>query len=258
MKVQLLPSSFGLGGAVSQRQHLSCLVIDDSVAFDAGSLAFSCSDLHRELIRDIFLSHAHLDHIAGLPIYLDDLFSVLTEPVRVHATAEMIDVLERDVFNWSVYPKFSKLRNSSGPVIEYRPFMPGTVVPIKHLNFMPVEVNHNVPSVGVLVSDNKCSIGITGDTAHTDEIWKLFSSRKDLAAVLIECAFPDELAELAGVSHHLTPSELVSELFKFGRTDVPVYVINIKPMYRERVNEQIKQLNIAHLEVLEIGRDYEF
>lgn len=258
MKVQLLPSSFGAGGKVSQRQHLSCFVIDDAVAFDAGSLAFACTNAQRELIRDVFLSHAHLDHIAGLPIFLDDLFSVLTEPVRVHATVEVIRILERDVFNWSVYPKFAELKNSIGPVIEYFPFEPGTTFRIKHLEFTPVEVNHNVTSVGALVSDARSSIGITGDTAHTDEIWKLFARRKDLSAVLVECAFPDDLSDLAGVSHHLTPSSLAIELAKFARPDVAVYVVNIKPMYRDRVVEQIDRLNISNLQVLEIGRDYEF
>lgn len=258
MKVQLLPSSFDPGGAVSQRQHLSCLVIDGSVAFDAGSLAFSCSDEERANIRDIFISHAHLDHIAGLPIFIDDLFASLTAPVRVHATAEMIAVLERDIFNWSVYPKFSELKNSHGTVIEYHPFTSGDAFHVRHLTFVPFEVNHNVSSVGAIVSDGRTSVGITGDTARTEEIWQAFRHCKDLSAVLVECAFPNELSDLATVSHHLTPAELSVELEKFGRPDVPVYVINIKPMYRDRVVEEIQELNRPGLQILEIGRDYEF
>src|SRR5664279_1593087 len=99
MRVQLLPSSIEPGCEISQLQHLSCLVIDDCVAVDAGSLALSCTDLQRETIRDIVLSHGHIDHIASLPIFIDDLFANLTEPVRIHATREMVDTLERDVFN---------------------------------------------------------------------------------------------------------------------------------------------------------------
>lgn len=258
MKVQLLPSSFGSDGSVSQRQRLSCIVIDDSVAFDAGSLALSCSDLQRELIRNVFISHAHLDHIAGLPIFLDDLFSTLTEPVRVHATAGMIEVLERDIFNWSVYPKFSELRNSHVPVVEYCPFTPGRPFGIRHLTFTPVEVNHNVSSVGALISDDHCSIGITGDTARTEDIWTLFNQCADLSAVFVECAFPNELSDIAAVSHHMTPVGLASELKKFTKNDVPVYVINIKPMFRDQVVGQLTDLTVPNLNVLEIGRVYEF
>lgn len=258
MRLELLTSSFVAGGVPSQRQHLSCIVIDDVVAFDAGSLAFSCSDRQRDQIRDIIISHSHLDHIAGLPLYLDDLFSTLTEPVRVHAKAEVIEVLERDVFNWSIYPKFSELKNSNGPVLEYHPFVSGKQFSIKHLTFMPIDVNHMVSSVGAIISDGKVSVGITGDTAHTEAIWKQFNECEDLAAVLVECAFPDDLIDLAAVSHHLTPSGLASELAEFARPGVPVYAINLKPMYRDQIVDQIERLAIDGLHVLEVGRAYGF
>ena len=83
MKVELLPSSFGPDGAPSPRQHLACLVVDDRVAIDAGSLAFAVSDTQRSTIRDIVLTHAHLDHVAGLPLFIDDLFATLESPVRI-------------------------------------------------------------------------------------------------------------------------------------------------------------------------------
>src|SRR5437868_1212719 len=100
MKVQLLPSTIDENGRASARQHMLTMVIDDRVAIDAGCLAFSCSDVQRAQIRDIILTHTHLDHIAGLPLFIDDLFATLTEPVTVHATRQMIDILERDIFNW--------------------------------------------------------------------------------------------------------------------------------------------------------------
>lgn len=257
MRLELLTSSFGSEGAPSQLQHLSCIVIDDVVAFDAGSLAFSCSDRQRDQIRDVIISHSHLDHIAGLPLFLDDLFSTLTEPVRVHAKAEVIEVLERDVFNWSIYPKFSELSNANGPVLEYRPFLAGNPFNIKHLRFTPIDVNHMVSSVGAIISDGRVSVGITGDTAHTEAIWKEFNNCEDLAAVLVECAFPDDLTDLAAVSHHLTPTGLASELAEFTRPGVPVYAINLKPMYRDQIVEQIEKLAIDRLHVLEIGRPYD-
>jgi len=114
VKLKLLPSSFEPDGAASQRQHLTCFLINGKVAVDAGSLAMAVTDEERASVRDIVITHAHLDHIAGLPLFLDDQFSELTEPVRIHATAEVVRVLERDVFNWSVYPRFSELENDHG------------------------------------------------------------------------------------------------------------------------------------------------
>jgi cAMP phosphodiesterase len=258
MKVQLLPSSIEAGGEISQRQHLTCIIIDDRVAFDAGSLALSCAEVHREQIRDIVISHDHLDHIAGLPLFLDDLFSTLREPVLVHASPEMIEVLERDIFNWSIYPKFSELRNSFGPVLEYRPFTVGRAIELQHLSLLPIAVNHNVPSIGALISDGSVSIGITGDTSGTEEIWGVFNNCSDLAAVFIECAFPNEMSELARVSHHMTPADVAFELEKLSKPGIPVYIINIKPTFREQVVQQIADLSIPNLRVLHVGMNYEF
>ena len=74
MKIQLLPSTLDHKGCATARQHLSCFVIDDCVAIDAGSLAMSTTAEQKELIRNVVLTHAHLDHVAGLPLFIDDLF----------------------------------------------------------------------------------------------------------------------------------------------------------------------------------------
>src|SRR5260221_4605072 len=117
MKIQMLPSTIDENGRASVRQHLLSIVIDDRVAIDAGCLAFSCTDHQRDEIRDIILTHTHLDYIAGLPLFIDNLFATLTEPVRIHATREMIGHLIRDVFNWSIIPRFSELTDGTGTAL---------------------------------------------------------------------------------------------------------------------------------------------
>src|SRR5256885_763728 len=251
MKVQMLPSTINEDGRASARQHLMSMIIDDRVAIDAGSLAFSCSDLQRRQVRDIILTHTHLDHIAGLPLFIDDLFATLVEPVRVHAIKEVIEILERDIFNWSVYPRFSELKNDNGQVLEYREFESGGSFSAAHLTIKSVAVNHKVSASGYVVSDGDISIGITGDTAETDDIWTAFNSTPSLKAVFVECAFPNELSELAGVSNHLTPKTLESELAKLTNTECEVYVINMKPMYRDKVVGQLT--TVSRAKVLEVG-----
>ena len=258
MKLQLLPSTIEANGTASPRQHLTCFVIDDAVTVDAGSLAMAASRLQMEQVRDVVLTHAHLDHIAGLPIFIDDLFSTLAEPVTVHCTPAVIEILERDVFNWSVYPRFSELSNDVGPVLLYRPFSPGEEFQVKHLTFRSVEVNHKVPSVGLLVSDGPTTIALSGDTAEMDGFWDVVNSAPSLSAILIECAFPDELEELAQISHHLTPKRLKSELEKCSRRGCPVYIVNLKPMYREKIVKQLLDLGLANLVPLEVGKVYEW
>ena len=256
MRIQLLPSTIDENGQASARQHLLSIIVDDAVAIDAGSLAFSCSNKQRSQIRDIILSHTHLDHIAGLPLFIDDLFATLDGPIRIHATREMIDILERDIFNWSIYPRFSELSNNNGPVVEYHQFERGSSFNVQHLSIRSIAVNHEVAANGYILSAGAVSVAITGDTAETDDFWVRCNETDDLKAVLVECAFPDELGDLATVSHHLTPGRLNSELMKFDKADCPVYVINMKPMYRERVVEQLTKANIPRVQILEVGKVY--
>lgn len=258
MRVQLLPSTIDEDGRASARQHLLTMILDDRVAIDAGCLALSCSDEQRNNIRDVLLTHTHLDHIAGLPMFIDDLFATLTEPIRIHATAGMVETLERDIFNWSIYPRFSELRNDHGPVVEYVEFAAGEAFEVAHLSIRAVPVNHQVAANGYIVSDGNMSIAVSGDTAETEEFWNVCNGAENLKALFVECAFPDELEGLASVSHHLTPKHLQKELVKLRDQDTPVYVINIKPMYREKVISQLETLAIPNVNILAIGRIYEF
>jgi cAMP phosphodiesterase len=258
MKLQLLPSTFSENGRASARQHLSCFVVDDLVAVDAGSLAMATTFAQKKQIRDVILTHAHLDHIAGLPLYIDDLFSTLRTPICVYATEEVIEVLERDIFNWSVYPRFSELENDNGKVMHYFPFEVGKEFSVKHLRVKALEVNHKVPTVGFVISDGASAFALTSDTAQADGFWEALKSEPNLSAVLVECAFPNELEELADISYHMTPKILRRELEKIEPRDFPVYVVNIKPMYRDEIVAQIEELGIENLHILEVGKIYEW
>lgn len=230
-------------------------MIDGFVALDAGSLANAVTPEERSQVRDVVLTHAHLDHIAGLPLFIDDMFPVLREPVRVHATREVIGVLEKHVFNWSVYPRFSELTNSYGKVIAYREIEHEREFEIGHLRFISVAVNHRVPSSGFVVRDETSTIAITGDTAEMDRFWDVVNSLEKLDALLIECAFPNEFDELSTIAHHLTPAKLKRELEKLKHSECACYVINLKPAYREAVCDELAALNNPRLKVLEVGRE---
>ena len=258
MKLQLLPSTFEADGTPSPGQHLTCFVVNDAVAFDAGSLAMASTAEQKGKVRDIVISHAHLDHIAGLPLFIDDLFASLTQPIRIHASAEVIQVLEHDIFNWRVYPRFSELSNGKGPVLEYCEIEAGRDFQVGDLLVMPIGVNHKVPSSGFIVSDNLATIALTGDTATTDRFWETVNAESKVSAVLIECAFPNELAELSEISYHLTPSGLEKEISKLNRSDCDLFVVNLKPAYRDDTIRQITALKIPKLSILEVGKVYEW
>jgi cAMP phosphodiesterase len=259
MKIKLLHSTFDENGNASPRQHFSCFIINDSISLDAGSLAFAITSQQRENIRNVVLSHAHLDHIAGLPLFIDDLYADLKSPVFVYASRDVVEILERDIFNWAVYPKFSELRNDFGEVLKYEEFEYLKEFSINGLKFCPISVNHKVPTAGFLISDATSKIAFTSDTAEMDEFWKIVNAQENINAILIECAFPTRLEEIAKTSFHLTPNRLKTELKKFKNQNAcPIYVINLKPMYYDEICQEINDLGIENLRVFNVGREYSF
>ena len=256
MRIQLLPSTFDSQGHATSEQRLTCFLIDECVAVDAGSIALAATSEQREKVRDIIITHPHMDHIASLPIFIDDLFPTLKSPVRVYATPEVINLLERDIFNENVYPRFSELKNNYGPVMEYVPIPAGQEFKVAHLTVTAVAVNHIVPTVGLIVSDGRRTVAFSSDTSETDEFWNVINRKPRLEALLIEASFPNSMAKLAEVSRHFTPASLQRELGKLNHKGLDILAVHIKPAYRQVIIDELNGLNIPGLGVMEPGRIY--
>lgn len=258
MHIQLLPSSFDDSGHANAAQRLTCFLIDDRVTVDAGSIGIALNEAQRRQVRDVIVTHPHMDHIASLPIFVDDLFGELEQPIRIHATQQVIDLLKRDVFNDNVYPKFDELQNERGRVMEYVPFETGKEFQVAHLTVTAVPVNHIVPTVGVIISDGRVNVAFSSDTAETEDFWKVVSQAPHLEALFIEASFPNSMRTLAEASKHLTPSMLRDELHKLSHNGMDILAVHLKPAYRETVARELTELGIDNLSVMETGRVYEW
>lgn len=258
MRIQLLPSSFNAGGTANAAQRLTCFLIDESVSVDAGSLGIALTDEQRKTVRDVIVTHPHMDHIASLPIFVDDLFGELEKPIRIHATEEVIGLLKQDVFNDVVYPKFDELKNQNGRVMEYAPFDVLKPFKVAHLTVTAVHVNHIVPTVGLLICDGKTTVAFSSDTAETEQFWELVNQSERLDALFIEASFPNAMRKLAEASKHLTPEMLHSELGKLSHNGMDILAVHLKPAYREAVAQELDEIGIKNLKVMETGKVYEW
>ena len=95
MKALLVPSAV----AADPYQYLTTLLVNGTVALDAGCLGLYGSPAEQARVRHVFLTHAHMDHVATLPIFLENVSDDTADCPTVHAPAEVLDVVRRDLLN---------------------------------------------------------------------------------------------------------------------------------------------------------------
>jgi cAMP phosphodiesterase len=254
LKIELLPSR---PESDKQTQLLTSFLINDCLAIDAGCVGFALDIQQQERVHHIVLTHTHMDHIALLPIFIDEIFSRLTSPLQVYALPEAIATLRKCIFNDSIWPNFEKIKliNSQGPALEFLALQPRTAIKLAGLSITPIPVNHTVPTVGMVVEDDHAAVIYSSDTYVTDELWEVANATQRLRAIFVDVSYPNELEELAKVSRHLTPQSLGSELKKL-KCDAEIHCVHIKPVLRAQVIRQLDALRHPRVFVAEIGKTY--
>jgi ribonuclease BN (tRNA processing enzyme) len=244
------------GGSVKDR-YLSCFLLNDIVALDAGGLAGPLTLDEQLRIRHVIVTHTHLDHNCGLPFFLDNVFGRLDEPIVVYGTAPVVQSLRTHMFNDELWPDFAKLPSESEPTLRFSTIEPEKPFRIADLTFTPIAVDHLIPTVGMLVEDSSGAILYTSDTGPTERVWQVASSHKRLRCVITEISFASDDDALARASGHMTPRILASELRKLT-AKVPVLVTHTKPGHLQRIEKELAVMGLDGVELIEQGRTYEF
>ncbi|MFQ5790293.1 MAG: 3',5'-cyclic-nucleotide phosphodiesterase, partial [Acidobacteriota bacterium] len=142
MKLRVLGCS---GGSIKGR-HLSCFLLNDSIALDAGSLTHALTLEQQRKVRHIVISHSHLDHNCGLPFLADNVLGKVSEPIVVYATRAVVTGLRKHMFNDVLWPDFTRLPSRQAPTLRFQEIQDGQPFTIDHLTLTPVSVNHITPT----------------------------------------------------------------------------------------------------------------
>lgn len=188
MRIVLL----GTGGYhPNERRHTACLMIPElGIIFDAGTSFFRVPDFLQTRDIQIFLTHAHLDHIVGLSFFLVPMLTDQVNSVKVFGEETKLDAIKIHLFSEEIFPVLPDYEFVSIPETVS---VPGGGI-LRHQ-----KQEHPGGSLGYRIDWPDHSLAYMTDTAHPEQNLEFVH---DVDLLIHECYFPDEMAEWADKTGH--------------------------------------------------------
>jgi ribonuclease BN (tRNA processing enzyme) len=238
MKVRVL----GCSGAIARDCRTTSFLVDGDVLVDAGTGVGDLTMDEMLGIDHVLLTHAHLDHVAALPLMLDAIAARRSHPVLVHALAGTIGALKTHIFNDVIWPDFTRLPTVDMPFIRFEAIEQGQVLDIGNKRIEVLPAVHTVPAVGFAVMRERACWVFSGDTGPNPAFWRRVN-QLDVDLLVIETAFSSRESQLAEMSQHLSPAVLAQELDCIAADkNYPIYITHTKPAETELIMSEIRKL----------------
>jgi cAMP phosphodiesterase len=206
----------------------------DYVCLDAGTLragiekavvnkvfSIPAEQVLKQYIKGYFISHSHLDHLAGLIINSPD-----DNEKHIYALEDCIHTFQSNYFTWKSWANFADAGEK--PALNkyhYQVAIPGAEFPIANtpLSAQVYPLSHsNLISTAFLLRNQQDYLLYLGDTGadeiekshNLQQLWHVVApliKAKKLKAIMIEVSFPNEQPDKS-LFGHLTPRLLMKEM----------------------------------------------
>ena len=238
MEVRVLGCSGGIGGL---DVRTTSLAVDDDILIDCGT-GVSVLDVPALMAIDhVFLTHAHLDHVAYLPFIIDTVGDYRDRPLMVHAAPETLRIIRSHIFNWLIWPDFSAIPDRAHPLMRFNEMRPGESVDLGGRRITSLPALHAVPAVGYqLRSESGASLVFSGDTTVCEPQIDAINAINDLRVLIIETAFPNMQHDLALAARHLCPQMLFSVLDRM-LVSPEIFITHLKPAQAAEITAEIAE-----------------
>jgi 3',5'-cyclic-nucleotide phosphodiesterase len=247
----------GCHGGETPKHRTSSFLVGDELAIDAGAITSMLSLDEQERIRSVLVSHPHMDHVRDLATLADNRYQQGGSTLDIVGVPATIDALRKHFFNDIIWPDFTRIDAKDGPTVRFIEVQPNEATDVDGYEVTPIMVNHTVDTSAFIIRQNATSIVYGGDTGPTDELWTRINALDDLQALMIEVSFPNDEADLAHSSRHLTPETLASELGKLEQSEeLPIWLYHIKPTFEARVLRDLAQVRGRNLQVLQLEDEF--
>ena len=285
------PSSFtifplGVKGGLDE-SNLSAYMItatgtDGYICMDAGTLhtgleklananffnGNNAEEIQKKYIKAYFISHAHLDHLAGLILNSPN---DLANPI--YALPSVLEVIKNNYFTWKSWANFGS--EGDPPILNKyndQALSEGKEISIPNtgLTVTTFILSHVKPyeSTAFLVGHKNNYVLYLGDTGadeveqsnQLEKLWMAVAEKikaGQLKALFIEVSFDNAMPDKS-LFGHLTPKLLMQELTILNHQsagllkNTPIYVTHIKPCANCEANikKEIAEANTLGLSIL--------
>ena len=259
--------------AASDSNQFICLdagTIYKGLEIAAKNKLFTTSDpslIQQKHINSYFISHAHLDHTAGLIMN-----SPNDKAKNLYGLASVLDVFKKNYFTWSAWANFGS--EGEAPILKkysYQPLLPKVEISVDQTGLFvtPFVLSHVNPyeSTAFLVRNQNSYLLYLGDTGADDieqstqlaQLWQTIApliQKNQLKAIFIEVSF-DNSIPTKSLFGHLTPKLFMEEMTKLNQLsngslkNTSLYVTHLKPCdgCEFKIQDEIKTANQIGLKI---------
>ena len=253
---EMILKVLGSSGAEFPGYNPPAFLIDGKILLDGGTIGSRLNESEQYGIKNILITHSHLDHIKGIPFLADNI--IIRNKIHsftLFGIKETLTSLRENILNDKIWPDFTKISAAIDPVIKLKNISPGKAFSIDGYTISAYKVNHTVPAVGYVIRDKAGLVLLyTGDTGPTDAIW---TTPEKINTVIVEVSFPNSMEDLARKTGHLTARLLIDELDKIRNFPERIFITHPKPQYINKIKKEVLKIKKKGIEMLKDGKVYE-